>query len=105
MSGYSAGSYAAVAWAAEAKKRRAEIRRDRLEIAHYSYRAPAIASLGATLRDSRRLTARSVTVLADGGVGVVTEGMFTEAMRVWGASDFITSVVGYDMVIGIAMTS
>ncbi len=46
-----------------------------------------------------------MTVLADGGVGVVTEGMFTEAIRVWGASDFITSVVGYDMVIGIAMPS
>jgi len=46
-----------------------------------------------------------LTVLADGGVGVVTEGMFVEAMRVWGAGDFLTSVVGYDMVIGIAMTS
>ena len=43
-----------------------------------------------------------MTVLADGGVGVVTEGMFVEAMRVWGAGDFLTSVVGYDMVIGIS---
>ena len=64
--------------------------------------APAIASLGAISRDSCRLAARSLTVLADGGVGVVTEGMFVEAMRVWGAGDFLTSVVGYDMVIGIS---